>query len=439
MQQNENSSTKILKRMIIFSVPLILSGLLQQLFNWVDALIVGNIIGETALAGVGATSSLYNLLVTVIVAFTSGLSVLFAQQFGEGKSRESTKVLASYTVILTSLFVVISVFGIICTVPILKLMDTPQTLFLDAKEYLCVIFAGIPFLAIYNMYSAALRGMGNSHIPFIAVLISSITNAVMDVIFVVFGGAGVAGAAFATVLSQFAMTVYIVAYTIRKYPALRFSPFNFKEYHGAAGKGAKYGMPPAVQNSISSIGNLFLQRFMNGFGEATVAAITTAYRVDTVLLLPIINLSTAISTLVAQQIGADNKEGAKKVFKLGLGLMIVMSLILTAFIIITGRMLLGLFGLGLESIAIGERFFRTIAVFYVVNGLAMSIKGYLEGSSDLLFSAIMGICALAVRIVCSYLFVGIWGNMVVAYAEAFSWVFLVIVFSARYIYKYKAK
>ena len=353
--------------MIVFSVPLILSGLLQQLFNWVDALIVGNVIGETALAGVGATSSLYNLLVTVIVAFTSGLSVLFAQQFGEGKSRESTKVLASYTVILTSLFVVISVFGIICTVPILKLIDTPQTLFLDAKEYLCVIFAGIPFLAIYNVYSAALRGMGNSRVPFIAVLISSITNAVLDVIFIVFCGAGVAGTAFATVLSQFAMTVYIVAYTIRKYPALRFSPFKFKEYHGAAGK------------------------------------------------------------------------GAKKVFKLGLGLMIVMSFILTAFIIITGRMLLGLFGLGLESIAIGERFFRTIAVFYVVNGLAMSIKGYLEGNSDLLFSAIMGICALAVRIVCSYLFVGIWGNMVVAYAEAFSWVLLVIAFSARYIYKYKAK
>lgn len=435
--QKGTSSTKILRGLVLFSVPLILSGLLQQLFNWVDALIVGNVIGETALAGVGSTSSLYNLFVTVLVGFTSGLSVLFAQQFGEGKYYESTKVLAIYTVILTGLFGVISVLGIICTSWILNLVNTPQTLFFYAKDYLTVIFAGIPFLTVYNIYSAALRGMGNSRVPFIAVLISSITNVVLDFICIVFCGTGVAGAAFATVISQIAMTVYVVLYTIRKYPELRFSPFKVKEYRGVTGNGAKYGMPPAVQNSVSSIGNLFLQRFMNGFGEATVAAITTAYRVDSVLLLPIINLSTAISTLVAQQTGAGNKESAKKVFKLGTVLMILMSLILTAVIIPTGRLLLGLFGLGAESVTIGERFFRTIAVFYVVNGLGMSIKGYLEGSSDLLFSGAMGICALTVRIICSYMFAGLWGNMVVAYAEAFSWIFLVIVFSARYIYKTK--
>lgn len=332
--RKENSSSQILKSLVVFSVPLILSGLLQQLFNWVDALIVGNFVGETALAGVGATTSMYNLFVTVIVGFTSGLSVLFARQFGEEKSGENTKVLADYTVILTSLFVAISVLGMIGTSSILNLIDTPLTLFSYAEDYLRIIFMGIPFLAVYNVYSATLRGMGKSRIPF-------------------------------------------------------------------------------------------------------VAAITTSYRVDTVLLLPIINLSAAISTLAAQQTGAGNKERAKQVFKLGTILMVIMSLVLTVMIIITGRMLLGLFGLGAESVAIGEKFFRTIAVFYVVNGIAMSIKGYLEGISDLLFSGIMGICSLVVRIICSYAFVGIWGNMVVAYAEAFSWVFLVVVFSIRYISKVK--
>ena len=129
-----NTSKQILKKLIAFSIPLILSGLLQQLFNWVDALIVGNIIGETALAGVGATTSLYNLFVTVLVGFTSGLSVLFAQQFGEGRYGESTKLLANYSVILSVVFVAVSALGMIFAVPILNLMDTPKLLFDYAKD-----------------------------------------------------------------------------------------------------------------------------------------------------------------------------------------------------------------------------------------------------------------------------------------------------------------
>ena len=432
---HEETRTKhILKKLIAFSVPLILSGLLQQLFNWVDALIVGNILGETALAGVGATSSLYNLFVTAIVGFTSGLSVLFAQQFGEEKHYENKKLLENYSVILTLVFVAISVLGIVFTSPILNLMNTPKQLLDYAKDYLLIIFIGIPFLAVYNTYSAVLRGMGNSTVPFIAVMISSVTNGVLDYVFIAFCDFGVSGAASATVISQIAMTLYVVCYTVRKYPQLRFSPFKIKEYCGVIVSGGKYGLPPAVQSSVTSIGNLFLQRFMNGFGEHTVAAITTAYRVDSVLLLPIINLSTAISTLVAQETGAGNKQTAKKIFKLGTVLMSAMSLILTAVIIFAGKWLLGIFGLTAQSVSIGDEFFKTIALFYIVYGIGMSIKGYLEGTSDMLFSGIVGICSLGVRILCSYLFVGIFDNMVVAYAEAFSWIFLLMVFTVRFLH-----
>lgn len=428
------SSGQIMKRLTAFSLPLIFSGLLQQLFNWVDALIVGNIIGEAALAGVGATSSLYNLFVNVLVGFTSGLSVLSAQQFGEGKHGENTKLLANYSVILTAFFAVVSALGIIFINPVLKLMDTPDLLFGYARDYLSVIFVGVPFLAVYNTYSAVLRGIGNSRVPFVAVLISSVTNAVLDYIFIVFLKLDVSGAALATVVSQLAMAVYIVLYTVVKYPNLRFSPFKLKKYRGNTKLGGKYGLPIAVQSSVSSVGNLFLQRFMNGFGEQTVAAITTAYRIDTVLLLPIINLSTAISTLVAQETGAGNKSNARKVFKLGAVIMSVMSLVLTSVIILVGKNLLSIFGLTEASACIGESFFKIIASFYVVYGLAMSIKGYLEGRADMLFTSVVGICSLAVRIACSYLFARVWGNMVVAWAEAFSWLFLIAVFALRYFY-----
>lgn len=430
-----NSTIWILKKMAAFSVPLILSGLLQQLFNWVDALIVGNFVGEAALGGVGATSSIYNLFVTVIVGFTSGLSVLFAQRYGKKETAESTKILAVCSTLLTLTFTIIALLGIVFSEKILELTDTPSALFQYAEEYLWIILIGIPFLALYNIYSALLRGTGNSRVPFVAVLISSIINVVLDFIFVVILNFGVSGAAAATVISQGAMTVYILIYTIIKHPEFRFSPFCAFKHGGVLLESGKFGVPPAVQACISSVGNVFLQRFMNGLGEHTVAAITTAYRVDSVLLLPIINFSTAISTLVAQEVGAENRETAKRIFKLGTIVMAILSAVLTATILLTGSYLLGIFGLTEKSLYIGEVFFNTISIFYVIYGLSMSIKGYLEGNADLLFSAVIGICSLAVRIICSYLFVVVWGNMVVAYAEAFSWVFLLVAFWLRYMTK----
>lgn len=430
------STIKILKRLTAFSLPLILSGLLQQLFNWVDALIVGNVVGEAALAGIGAISVIYNLLVMVIVGFTSGLTVLFARQYGSGKTSENAKLLANHSVLLTVIFAVVSVLGAAFVQPVLELMDTPAAVMDYAKTYLLIILIGIPFLALYNVYSAALRGIGNSTTSFIAVVISSIVNAGLDYVFVAVFRFGVAGAAVATVISQAAMTVYVVAYSVKNYPELCRPTFKLIQARGAAlSDGIKFGMPPAVQSSISSAGDLVLQRFMNGFGEQTVAAITTAYRIDTVLCLPISNFSTAISTLVAQETGAGHKQQAKIIFKLGSIMMAVISLALMGVVLAVGKPLLAMFGLTSEAVAIGNDFFRALAAFYIVHGMGMSVKAYLEGVADMVFSGAVGICSLVVRIICSYLFVGVWGTMVIAYAEAISWVFALLIFAIRYLRK----
>lgn len=428
---NKTSSWCILKKITLFSVPLMLSGLLQQLFHWVDALIVGNFIGELALASVGATTALYNLLVTILVGFTGGLAVLFARQLGEGKQQDNARLLAVYAVLLTAVFAVLAALGMVSAAFVLRWMDTPEVLMVDAKSYLCVILAGIPFLALYNIYSAVLRGMGNSTTPFVSVLLSSVINAGLDYVFVAILSFGVAGAAAATVLSQVVMTLYLVRYTVKKHPELRFSRKDIRRCGRVCAAGGRYGLPPAVQSSVSSLGDLLLQRFMNGFGEATVAAITTAYRVDSVLLLPVINFSTAISVLVAQESGAGEAQMAQRIFKLGTAVMAVVSLLLTAVVLLTGKPLLAMFGLTEEAVRIGTDFFRALASFYLIYGLSMSIKGYLEGRSDMLFSGAIGIGSLGVRILCSYLFVGLWGNRVIAYAEAISWVFLLVVFWVR--------
>ena len=426
--QNKMTEGNVTRTLAAFTVPLILSGLFQQLFNWVDAFIVGNIEGETALAGIGATTSVYNLFVTVITGFTSGLSVLAAQRYGMGEKGKIRKLLSSYTVLFALLFTVISIAGAVFTEEILAVLDTPETIFSSARSYLKILFSGIPFLAVYNTYSSVLRGIGNSRAPFFSVLVCSAVNVALDLLFVAGMGYGAAGAAAAT-----AMAVYVIAYTVRKYPFLRFS-FSGKMPDKTVWKsGAVYGLPSAVQSGVSSVGNIYLQQFMNGFGEQTVAAITTAYRVDTVIFLPIINFGSGIATVVAQNIGAGKPERAKQVFRTGTVIMTVISLGLTALVLLLGEKLIAAFGITADTAAIGKEFFHAISRFYIIYGISMAVRGCLEGRGDMLFSGITGILSLGVRILCSYAFKPVFGNMVVAYAEAFSWIFLLALLLLRYI------
>lgn len=426
--QNKMTEGNVIRALAAFTVPLILSGLFQQLFNWVDAFIVGNVEGETALAGIGATTSVYNLFVTVITGFASGLSVLTAQRYGMGEKGKIRELLSSYTVLFALLFTVISAAGAVFTEELLVVLDTPETIFFSAQSYLKILFAGIPFLAVYNTYSAVLRGIGNSSAPFFSILVCSAVNVALDLLFVAGMGYGAAGAAAATAISQAAMAVYVIVYTVRKYPFLRFSFSGNLPDKTVWKSGAAYGLPSAVQSGVSSAGNIYLQQFMNGFGEQTVAAITTAYRVDTVIFLPIINFGSGIATVVAQNIGAGKPERAKQVFRAG-------TVIMTALVLLLGERLIAAFGITADTAAIGKEFFHAISRFYMIYGISMAVRGCLEGRGDMLFSGIAGILSLGVRILCSYAFKPVFGNMVVAYAEAFSWIFLLAVLLLRYVVK----
>ena len=186
-----------------------------------------------------------------------------------------------------------------------------------------------------------------------------------------------------------------------------------------------------IQSSISSLGSLILQNFMNGFGTQTVAAITTAYRIDTIVLLPIINLGSGISTLTAQSYGAGRTDRTRRILLAGSGVMLLVSLALTLLVIPTGGHLIALFGAGAEAVRIGSDFFLRIASFYVVYGLAMSVRGCLEGIGDVTYSSIAGIASLVFRIFLSYALADLFGNMVIAYAEAFSWLLLLGLYILR--------
>ena len=423
---------KIVTELVSFTLPLILSGLFQQLFSWVDAFIVGNINGEAALAAIGATNSIYSLFVSLITGFTSGLSVLCAQMHGRGEKERIKETLSSNVLVLTLVFLFISLAGIVFTDSLLALMATPENISSQAESYLSIMMAGIPFLVVYNVYSAVLRGEGNSRAPFTAVLVSSLSNVALDLLFVAGLGMSCAGAAAATVIAQAAMTIYLVIYTVVRYPHLRFRFFSGPADAHTLKKSAVFGFPPSVQSGITSAGNVVLQSFMNGFGEKTVAAITTAYRVDTVILLPIINLGSGISTLVAHREGSGDRESALKVLHAGLVLMVCVSAALTLLVFTYGSSLIAMFGLSGDTVLIGRSFFRCLSTFYVIFGLSMALRGFIEGRGDMLASGLLGISSLVVRIIMSYIMKPFFGNMTIAYAEAVAWIYQLIVYFLRF-------
>lgn len=208
--------------LVSFSVPLILSGILQQLYSWADAFIVGNVEGEAALAAIGATNAITNFFIIAITGFTAGVSILSAQYFGKGNHSIQKKILSSFIIVLGTAFLIISVIGIFGANGFLKLLDTPEDILGMSRSYLQIVLVGMPFLNIYNIYSAVLRGIGDSKAPFYSVIVSAVTNVVLDLIFV--GGLHwkVEGAAIATVIAQIMMTVFIIVYAKRRYMILRF-------------------------------------------------------------------------------------------------------------------------------------------------------------------------------------------------------------------------
>ncbi|MBQ2697563.1 MAG: MATE family efflux transporter [Clostridia bacterium] len=424
--------SSLVRALVSFCVPLVLASLLQQLYNWADAFIVGNIEGEAALAAVGATTVVVNFFVQAITGFCSGVSILSARRFGQGDREAQPRILSTFLIALGGAAVTVAALTLVFSRPLLTMMRTPADIFPISLAYLRVILLGIPFLTLYNVCAAILRGIGDSKAPFYAVVVSSLSNVALDLLFVGPFGWGAAGAAAATVLAQALMAVYIWFYARRKHPFLLPVAGQARTDGPLLRQGCRLALPIALQSVVSSFGNLILQNFMNGFGTPTVAAITTAYRVDSVIMLPVINLGTGIATLVSQNTGAGDHARARDCLKAGIALSALVSLGMTAIVQSIGGPVIALFGVGPESAAIGAEFFRCISWFYLVFGLCMAIRGYLDGIGDVVFAGLNRVTSLAVRIGLSYLLAPLFFNMVIAYAEAISWCLMLALYLLRY-------
>lgn len=425
-----SSRPSLALEMLRFSLPLMLSGVLQQLYSWADAFIIGHAEGEMPLAAVGATTSLCNFLTNTILGLTLGLSILAAQHIGAGRREHVRGILSSFLPLLTAGYALIALGASFFLEPVLRLMDTPPEIFADALSYLRIILLGVPFLACYNLYAALLRALSNTKAAFFAVLLSSCVNVALDILLVAALPFGVAGAAAATVLSQIGMTVFIVLYAARKEPQLLRPALKLPALRMLA-EGMRFATPPALKNSVTSLGNLTLQGFMNSFGTTTVLAVTTAYRVDCITLLPIVNLGAAISIMTAQAHGASDRQRIRACLKTGSGLMLAIAALLAGAMFAFGAVFIGLFGVTGDALAQGRVFFQDLSLFYPVFGLSIVLQSVLEGSGDITFCSVIGIASLALRIALSFALRPVFAERTIAIAEGIVWLTTLCVFALR--------
>lgn len=430
-----NKKHSYAKELIFFSMPLIFSGILQQLYSWADAFIVGHADGETSLAAIGATNSISTFLINTILGLTLGISIMAAQEYGKGNIGRIRRLVSLYLPFMLIVFILLTLLVSLFAEDILAFMETPGELTKLSSDYLMIVTAGVPFLAVYNLFAAVFRALGDTKASFYAILVSSAVNVLLDILFVAALGYGVHGAAFATVVSQALMTLFTIAYAVKKHPELFYGDRSEEKVFR---QGLGFALPPAIQNSVISLGNLILQNFMNSFGAVTVLAITTSYRVDSLMLLPIINLGSAIATMVARSLGEGNMTKVKAYFKSGITVMAAVTGLLTLLMFFFGSVFVSVFGVSTEALEQGRVFFRDLSIFYMLFGLATALRSTLEGLGDIKFASFVGIFTLAVRIAFSYILKPLAAERTIAFAEGVAWtVFFVAVF-VRILYKKKS-
>ncbi|MEJ5273705.1 MAG: MATE family efflux transporter [Spirochaetota bacterium] len=420
--KNDLTEGHIGSKIINFTLPLLFGNFFQQAYNVVDSIVVGRFIGKEALAAVGANFPIIFLMVALIMGIALGISIIISQYFG-AKQKEKIRIAVdtAYIVLIISALS-ITVIGLIFSKYILILIKTPAEIFPSALIYLKIIFIGMIFTFGYNGISALLRGIGDSRTPTLLLVVATIINIILDLLFVIYFKMGIKGVAIATVISQALSCIVGIIITIKKNlpiaPRIKNISFSFD----ILVKSIQLGIPTGVQQVLVSLGFMALTRIVNEFGTNAIAAFTAAGRIDTFASMPIMSFGMAITTFVAQNMGANRidrvKEGVKKTFIYSASI----SVFLGFLIIIFSKYLLLIFTKDLEVQKIGQDYIKIVASFYLFFSIMFTFNGALRGAGDTIVPMFNTLISLWImRVPLSYLLsrkfgtVGIWWGIPIAW------------------------
>ena len=378
-----------------FAAPMLIGNIFQQMYMMVDSIIVGRGVGKEALAAIGASFPIIFLMVSLIIGITTGASIMLSQYFGARDTDKLKKTIDTTLIFLSVTAVLATAAGLIFSGPILKVLRTPEAVFPLATQYLNVMFAGMVFMFGYNTVSAILRGLGDSKNPLYFLIVATVVNILLDLLFVMVFHWGVAGAAWATIIAQGVSLGVGVLYMQRSPHAyLHLHPKSIRFEREIFRNMLRIGLPTGIQQSLVSLGFIALTRIVNPFGTNVIAGYTAASRLDSFAAMPAMNLSIAMSTFVGQNVGAQKQERVRKGYVSTMVISGAISLVMTAVMIVFRRALIGLFAEDPAVIAIGADYLLTVSAFYIVFSSMFVTGGVLRGAGDTLTQMIFTLVAL---------------------------------------------
>lgn len=382
------------KLIFYFALPMLLGNVFQQMYNTVDSIIVGRALGDGSLAAVGTSFSITFLLISLVMGITMGSTILISQYFGAKNMENVRKAMDTAYVFLFFASIGITIIGLIISGPVLKLMNVPQEIFAEAKTYLDITFIGMISMFGYNSISAILRGLGDSKTPLYFLIVSTIVNIVLDLIFVMVFKWGVAGAAWATVIAQTVSFLGGFAYLVKTHPLFKFDFRNMQFDKNIFSASIRIGFPSGVQQMLVSIGMMSIQSLVNGFGTAAMAAFTAAGRLDSFAAMPAMNFSQAMTSFTGQNVGAGKPERAKKGLMATIAMSAAISVVITVVMFIWGKELMMLFNTNPEVINIGASYLVIVSSFYIVFSTMFVTNGLIRGTGHTVFTMFVTIGSL---------------------------------------------
>lgn len=372
----------IFKCLLYFALPLMVGNFFQQLYNTVDSIIVGNFVGKEALAAIGSVDSIINTYIGFFVGLSAGAGVVISQYYGASDDENIHK--AVHTTIAITLIMAIgtTIISLFTTDIFLRISRVPSDVWPEAETYLGIYFLGLVGLLIYNMGSGILRAVGDSKHPLYFLIFSALSNTVLDIIFVANLRLGVAGAAYATIISQ-ALSALLVLYTLIKtkdcykisFKKIRIYPKLLKQIF-------RIGLPTALQMMVTAFSNVFVQSYINSFGSAAMAGYSSYNKIDKVCLLPLQSIGLAITTFMGQNIGAGNSERAIKGVKTATRMNVVTAIVLLTFLWVVAPYLIYIFNQDEEVIHYGTIFLRTMSPFFLCVAYNQIHNGALKGAGN---------------------------------------------------------
>lgn len=408
-----------------FALPLMVGNVFQQLYTVVDTMVVGKALHVQALAALGASDWLNWLLLGLVQGITQGFGILMAQEFGAQRMEQLRKVVGTSLWLSGASALVLTVGGQLTVEPLLRLLQTPDTIIGDTLLYLRIMFLGLPVITAYNLLATILRSLGDGKTPLYAMVVASLTNIALDLLFVMVFHWGIAGAAAATLIAQGVSVLYCLG-NIRKIPFLKLNREHFRMDGALARRLMGLGSPVAFQNAVIAVGGMIVQAVVNGFGVTFIGGFTATNKLYGVLEMAAISYGYAVLTYTGQNMGAGKIDRIRSGMKAALGLALVTSLVIGGTMILFGKPILSLFLSGTaEEVAaameVAYAYLVTMSLSLPVLYVLHVVRSAIQGMGDTVKPMLSGVAEFVMRTSLALTLPGVVGSSGVFYAEVSAW------------------